>query len=573
MVFENRSRLIMAMLCSLVVSGTITAIGYLIKPVTDKIFIDKDMTKLVFLPIVVIIVFAIRAVTMYGQDYFMSSVGERIVRRFRDTLFDSIHDLPLSFFHSEHTGRLMSRITNDVSIIKGLVSTAVTSVLRDFFTVIGLTAVIFYQNWRMALVALVVLPVAFYPVVELSRRVRRVSTGLQEAMADLSSFLHESFAGSKIVKAFGMETYEKDQFHSRSKDLYRLEMRAVVVRGLSSPVMEFFGGLGIAFIIWYGGSGVIAGRSTPGTFVSFLTCVMLLYDPVKKLTQANNAIQQGLAAIDRIFDVIERESEIKDPPGPKPLRPGSHTVSFENVWFGYNETPVLKEVSLSVKQGEVLALVGMSGGGKTSLVNLIPRFYDVTQGAIRVDGIDIRDVTVADLRREIAVVTQEPILFNDTVRNNIAYGRQSATQEEIEAAAKAAYAFDFISQMPKGFDTELGELGNRLSGGERQRMCIARALLKDAPILILDEATSSLDTEAEAVVQKALENLMEGRTTFVIAHRLSTVARADRIVVVVDGRIVEEGTHEALMAKGGEYRKLYRMQFGAPDADGARIDH
>ncbi len=566
MVFENRGRLIMAMLCALVVSGTITAIGYLIKPVTDKIFIEKDMTKLVLLPIVVIVVFAVRAVTMYGQDFFMSSVGERIVRRFRDALFDSIHDLPLSFFHNERTGRLMSRISNDVSIIKGMVSTAVTSVLRDYFTVVGLTVVIFYQNWRLALVALIVLPVAFYPVVELSRRVRRVSTGLQEAMADLSSFLHESFAGSKIVKAFGMEAYEKDQFHRRSQELYHLEMRAVIVRGLSSPVMEFFGGLGIAFILWYGGSGVIAGKSTPGTFVSFLTCVMLLYDPVKKLTQANNAVQQGLAAVDRIFDVIERTSEIQDPADPKPLGRGPHTVRFEDVWFGYDHTlPVLKEISLTVKQGEVLALVGMSGGGKTSLVNLIPRFYDVTQGAIRIDGIDIREVTVADLRREIAVVTQEPILFNDTVRNNIAYGRQTATQEEIEAAAKAAYAFDFISQFPKGFDTEIGELGNRLSGGEKQRMCIARALLKDAPILILDEATSSLDTEAEAVVQKALENLMSGRTTFVIAHRLSTVARADRIVVVVDGRIVEEGTHEALMARGGEYCKLYRMQFGSPE--------
>ncbi len=565
MVLENRGRLLMAMLCSLVISACVTSMGYLIKPVVDQIFIDKDSSKLILLPVVVIAVFLLRGLGMYGNEYFMNYVGESIIRRLRNLLFDSIHELPLSFFHEERTGRLMSRITNDVAIIKSMVSSAVTGLLRDFFTILGLTGVIFYQNWKLALIAFIVLPAAFYPVFELGRRVRRVSTGCQEAMANLAAFLHESFAGSKIVKAFGMENHEKKRFHTYSWELFRLEMKGVVVRALSSPVMEFFGGLGIAFILWYGGSDVIAGKSTPGTFMSFLTCVMLLYDPVKKISQLNNAFQQGLAAVERIFDVVERESDIQDPAAPKAITDGPHTVSLDNAWFAYDSTPVLRDINLQVHQGEVLALVGMSGGGKTTLVNLIPRFYDVTRGAVRIDGIDIREFRVADLRRQIAIVTQEPILFNDTVYRNIAYGNPEASEDAVIDAAKAAYAHDFVQAFPAGYDTMIGELGGRLSGGEKQRLCIARALLKNAPILILDEATSSLDTESEALVQKALDNLMSGRTTFVIAHRLSTVARADRIVVVVDGAIVEEGRHEDLLACGGAYCKLYQMQFGNGD--------
>jgi subfamily B ATP-binding cassette protein MsbA len=382
-------------------------------------------------------------------------------------------------------------------------------------------------------------------------------------MAELSAFLHETFAGNKIVKAFGMEQHEKQRFFDQTHRLFNLEINGVKVRALSSPIMEFFGGLGIAFVIWYGGSEVIAGKTTPGTFMSFLACVLLLYDPVRKLSNLNNTIQQGLAAADRVFDIVETPSDIQDPVTPHPVPTGSHDVQFENVHFSYGEKDVLKGIDLRIDKGQVLALVGMSGGGKSTIANLIPRFFDVTGGSIRIDGIDVRDMAVADLRRQIAIVTQEPILFNETVRDNIAYGRPDATEDQIVAAAKAAFAHDFVLRFPNGYDTMIGELGGRLSGGEKQRLCIARALIKDAPILILDEATSALDSEAEAVVQKALENLMHGRTTVVIAHRLSTIAGADRIAVVVGGSIVEEGTHGSLLDRKGEYDKLYRMQYAA----------
>jgi len=543
------------------------AMGYFIEPVIDRIFVDRDVSKLVFLPIMVMAIFFLKGIGMYGYEYFMNYVGESIIRRLRTDLFNHIMDLPMAFFHQERTGRLMSRITNDVGIVKSMVSTAVAGAFRDMFTIVGLAAVIFYRDWKMALVALVILPAAFYPVIELGRRVRRVSTGCQEAMAELSSFLHEAFAGTKIVKAFGMEPHEKKRFDRKIGRLFKLEIKGVIVRSLSSPIMEFLGGVGIAFIIWYGGSRVISGESTPGMFMSFLACVMLLYDPVKKLSNLNVAVQQGLAAVDRIFEVIEAKSDIQDPPEPKLLQSGAHTVQFDQVSFGYDRDMVLKDISLEVNKGEILALVGMSGGGKSSLVSLIPRFFDVKRGRVLIDSTDIREFTVADLRRQIAIVTQEPILFNDTIRNNIAYGNPAAAEEDIVDAAKAAYAHNFIESFPHGYDTVIGELGGRLSGGEKQRLCIARALLKNAPILILDEATSSLDTEAEALVQKALENLMKGRTTFVIAHRLSTIGYAHRIIVVVDGRIVEEGTHDELMACKGEYCKLYQMQIGNNGGD------
>jgi subfamily B ATP-binding cassette protein MsbA len=558
---ENRFKLFLAMLCMLVIAAASSATAFLVKPVLDDIFFNKNLTMLKIIPAAVVVIYLLRGLGMYGQDYLMNYVGESIIQHLRNDLYDRIQDLPISFFHREKTGVLMSRITNDVNIIKTMVSTAVTGSLKDSFTVIGLTFVIFYRDWKMALFAFIVLPIAFFPVVEFGKRVRRISTGCQEAMADLNSFLHETFAGNKIVKAFGMESYEKKRFFDMALDLFKLEMRAVVARSLSSPIMEFLGGLGIAFIIWYGGYKVITGSSTAGTFFSFMAAVLMLYDPVKKLSGLNNAVQQGLAAADRIFDIIETESDIKEKKNPAKIDRRPHRVTFENVYFKYDDVMVLKDINLDVNAGEILALVGMSGGGKTSLVNLIPRFYDVTRGAIRIDGLDIRDASLSSLRDQMGIVTQEPILFNDSIRNNIAYGKQDAADKAIVAAAEAAYAYDFIQAFPNKFDTSIGELGGRLSGGEKQRICIARALLKDAPILILDEATSSLDTESEMLVQKALENLMKGRTTFVIAHRLSTIDYADRIVVIVDGRIVEEGKQEELIPMRGEFFKLYQMQY------------
>jgi subfamily B ATP-binding cassette protein MsbA len=561
MVKSNWLKLAMAMSCMLVMAGAASATAFLVKPVLDDIFFKKDLMMLKLVPLAVVLVYFLNGLSRYGQEYLMSHVGESIIRDLRDMLYDRIQDLSLAFFHEEKTGALMSRITNDVHVIKSMVSSAITTSLRDIFTVFGLTIVIFYRDWKLALIAIVILPLAYYPIVEFGRRVRKISTGLQEAMAEMNSFLHETFAGNKIVKAFGMEGYEKKRFFKKTDKLFRLEMKTVKYRALTSPIMEFLGGLGAACVIWYGGYKVITGASTPGTFFSFLAAVIMLYGPVKQLAKVNNQLQRGLAAADRVFDIIETEPDIKESPTPVTIPNGNHKVAFDHVFFKYGEDMVLKNIQLVVQPGEILALVGMSGGGKTSLVNLIPRFYDVTAGAVYVDDIDVRQASITSLRKQIAIVTQEPILFNDTIRNNIAYGNREASQEDILNAAKSAYALDFVERFPKKFETEIGELGARLSGGEKQRICIARALLKNAPILILDEATSSLDAESESLVQKALENLMQGRTTFVIAHRLSTVGYAHRIIVIVNGEIVEEGKQEVLLAKQGVFYKLYQMQF------------
>lgn len=557
----NWLKLFLAMLCMLVMAGATSAIPFLIKPAVDDIFINKDHAMLTIIPLAVIIVYLILGIAMYCQEYLMNYVGQNIIMNLRNSLYNKISDLPVSFFYKETTGVLMSRITNDVNIVKAMVSTAITGALRDVFTIIGLVAVVFYRDWQMAIIALIVLPVAFFPIVKVGRKVRKISTGTQESVGDLNSFLHETFSGNIIVKAFGMEKFEKTRFKKKSRLLFKLEMKTIKAKALASPIMEFLGGIGVALVIWYGGSKVIAGVSTPGTFFSFMGAVLMLYGPVKKLSKLNNVIQAGLAGADRVFDVIARQTDIVERNNPVIIKKEPHDVVFQNVSFNYGEKEVLKNINLSAKKGEIIALVGMSGGGKTSMVNLIPRLYDVTKGSILIDGIDIRNMSLASLRDQIAIVTQSPILFNDTIKNNIAYGNSDASEKQIVAAAKDSYAFDFIQSLPKKFETSIGELGSRLSGGEKQRICIARALLKDAPILILDEATSSLDAESEWLVQKALENLMKGRTTFVVAHRLSTISHADRIVVIVDGEIKEEGNHNDLIAKKSEYYKLYNIQF------------
>lgn len=568
---ENWILLAVAIICMIVVAASTAATAFLVKPVLDEIFMEKNEQMLAVIPLIVLVIYILRGFAMYGQEYIMHFIGERIIKKFRNELYVKISDLSLAFFYQHTTGVLMSRITNDVNIIKEMVSKSVTNAIGDVFAILGLIFVIFYRDWKLAIIAMIVLPVAFYPIYAFGRRVRRFSTKSQESMAGLNAFLHETFWGNKIVKAFGMEDLEKKRFYEKNNKVFTFEVKMFKAKALASPVMEMLGGIGVALIIWYGGAAVVRGDATPGNFFSFMTAVMLLYGPVKKISKLNNIIQQGFAAVDRVYDILEEETDINDPVRPVMLPPPPHRIQFENVSFHYNtDEPVLDCINLDVAPGERLGIVGTSGGGKTSLVNLIPRFYDVTGGSIRIDGIDIRDVSIREIRKRIAIVTQEPILFNDSIRNNIAYGNAEAGDAEIFRAAEAAYIHDFISNLPKGYDTTIGELGSRLSGGQKQRMCIARALLKDAPILILDEATSALDTESEDLVQKALLNLMQGRTSFVIAHRLTTILDADRLIVLAGGRIAEEGDHGFLLSLKGEYYRLYQRQFeNGPDGNGA----
>ncbi len=558
-------RLAIAMVCMVGVALCTAALPYLVQPVLDDIFIQKRAEMLKFLSVVVFLVFSIKALTEWGNTYLMSYVGQRIVAQLRQQLYDHLQRLPLSFFDRMPTGLLMSRVTNDVTLIQGAVSNAITGLLKDPLTLIGLVVVMFTRDWQLSLIAMVVLPFAFFPVVKFGRMLRRISTKSQESMGDISIILHETISGSRIVKAFGMEEYEKERFNKQNIRYFRYLMKSVMLRALSSPLMEFLGGIAIVFVILYGGYRVIQGVSTPGEFFSFLGALLLLYEPIKRLSRINNVVQEGIAAATRIYDILDTPPGIQDKPDAIQLPAMRRELELRNVQFRYDNQPVLKDINLKVSAGEVVAIVGVSGAGKSTLVDLIPRFYEVYDGAILIDGIDIRDVTIDSLRDQIGIVTQQTILFNDTVRNNIAYGDINKSDEEIIAAAKAANSYDFIMKMDQGFDTIIGEQGARLSGGERQRLCIARALLKNAPILILDEATSSLDSEAEMEVQRALENLMAGRTTLVIAHRLSTIKNADRIVVISNGRIVEEGRHDELLECHGEYCRLYDMQFAQVD--------
>jgi subfamily B ATP-binding cassette protein MsbA len=561
LVKDSWARLLVSVVCSAVVAAMTAATAYLVKPAVERIFEQKDPQMLGLIPLVIIAVFAIKGVAAYGSGYLLSYVGQDIIRRMRNRMYSHIQDLPLAFFQREKTGDLMSRITNDVAIISSMFTSAVTGSIRDGFTLIGLITVTFFLIPKLAIFTFIVFPIAGYPLSVFGRKIRRLRLGVQELWADLSAFLHETITGTKIIKAFNMEEHEKKRFAQKSRKIFRLEMKENKVREMSSPLMELLGGLGIGFIIWYGGRQVIGGEYTLGEFMAFLTAVGLMYQPLKKVSRLNNAIQRGMAAMDRIYEILESRSDLVEVVSPVDIPSGSHRIAYKNVSFKYDRDLVLKNINLVVEPGEIIALVGMSGGGKTSLVNLIPRFFDPIEGMVLIDDVDIRQFAIKALRNRIAIVTQDPILFNDTVRYNIAYGIPNATEDQIVDAAKAAYAYDFIEEFPDGFKTEIGELGGRLSGGQRQRVCIARALLKDASILILDEATSSLDSESEILVQKALGNLMQGRTTFVIAHRLSTIGNADRIIVIVDGRIVEEGRHDQLMSLQQEYYKLYRMQF------------
>jgi subfamily B ATP-binding cassette protein MsbA len=561
-VSPHQVKLLIAMVAMICVAGFTGAQAYLVKDLLDKIFMEKDIFFLKLLPLVVVLIFFLKGAAYYLYTYLLEQVGQSVIRDFRLAIFNHIHQQSLSFFNKMPTGTLMSRIISDVTLLQQAVSNALVGTVRDFFQVIILLGVVFYMNWRLAMISFIVLPVAAYPIVKFGRLFRRLSTSTQEEVAHVSNILHETITGNRIVKAFTKEEYEGNRFFRQVNKLFVLTLKDAKYRCMQHPLMEFIGGVAIALIIWFGGNEVIRGSATPGTFFAFLTALIAAYEPVKGVTRINSTIQQGLAAATRVFAILDIEPEIRDKKDAILLPPFISRIEFKNITFRYDdEPPVLNNINISVPAGEALAIVGPSGGGKTTFTNLIPRFLDLKEGCIHIDGTDIRDVTLASLRQQIAMVTQQTILFNDTVRNNIAYGDQQASEQRIYEAAKAAHAFDFISALPDGFDTIIGEGGARLSGGEKQRISIARAILKNAPILILDEATSALDTESEREVQKALENLMKHRTTFVIAHRLSTIKNASRIIVIQDGVIVEQGTHDTLIAQKGEYEQLYNMQY------------
>jgi subfamily B ATP-binding cassette protein MsbA len=556
-----RGRIAWAILATLVYAAASGALAALIKPILDRALPRQIHVALIAWEIIGF--YLLKGLGAYFSDYLMSDVGQRVVRDLRNSLHEHMVRQSAAFFARRTTGQLLSRLTNDVAQVQHVVAETVGDLLQEGLSVVFFAGLLFYYDAKLALVCLTGAPIIIYPLAKLGRRLRRTTRRSQEALEHLSHVAGESFTGHRIVKAFGAEGREAQKFGDASQQLYRTNTRVTRVVALLPPIMELLGAFAIAGALVYGSQQIAAGRLTTGEFFGFVATLFLMYGPIKKLSRVNANIQQAIAAAERIFEVLDRHTEVVERAGAATMAPFRHVIEFRDVAFAYDDVQaraILRGVTFSVQAGQVIALVGRSGAGKTTLVNLIPRFYDVTGGAILIDGVDVRDVTLASLRAQIGIVTQETILFDDTVAANIAYGRPSATREEIEQAARAAHAHEFITALARGYDSTIGERGQRLSGGQRQRLAIARALLKDSPLLVLDEATSSLDTESEMLVQGALANLMKNRTSFVIAHRLSTIRRADAIIVMDRGRVVEVGRHDELLARGSLYARLYELQ-------------
>lgn len=538
------------------------ALAKLMEPVLDKIFVEKNQQDLISTAFLIASVFSIKGLATFAQDVTMGKIGLRIIADFQSIMFEKLLRADLGLFHRTSTGQLVSRFTNDVSVVRFSVAAGTVNLGKDFLTLILLVGLMFHQDWRLAAASFVVFPLAFFPIVILGKRMRRVSRKVQESQADMTTRLEQSFQGIRHVKAYTNEAREADRTQTLVERLFNLSYRGAVVRASPKAFMEVLAGITITIIVLYGGSQVIAGELTTGKFFSFITALLLAYEPLKKLARLNTSLQEGLAAAQRIFEVIDLEPKIVDKPGAKELMVSKGEVEFKSVTFRYGAgaPAALDAIDLHIPAGKTTALVGLSGAGKTTVLNLIPRFFDIESGQILVDGQSVGDVTMKSLRQQIGLVSQETSLFDDSIRENIAYGQPDATEEQVIAAAKAAAAHDFIMGLSNGYDTPVGEHGIMLSGGQRQRVAIARAMLKNAPILLLDEATSALDSESEAEVVASLKTLMKGRTSLVIAHRLSTIIDADLIYLIDRGRVLEQGTHQDLLKQNGQYANLFAAQ-------------
>jgi len=555
-------RIAAALLCMVVVAASTAAFPQLIKPIIDEIFVNRNEEMLLPIALSVLAVFAAKGLSTYGQAVLMSYVGHRVVADLQRGLYARVIGADLAYFNHTSPGELISRFINDIGLLRNAVSNTLVGVGKDSLTALALMGVMFYEDWLLASIAFVVFPTAVLPIVRIGRRIRVVSRNTQTEVGRLTTLLDETFQGVRYVKAYAMEAYEKARAGRRIEAVFKLNYQGARTRSALHPIMEVLGGLAIVAVILYGGQTVISGAKSPGSFFAFIMALLLAYEPIKRLAKLNANLQEGLAAATRVFALLDREPEIRDAPDAAALEIAAGGIRFEGVTFSYDaEGPTLRNIEIEVPAGRTAALVGPSGAGKSTIMNLIPRFYDVDGGRITIDGQDLRGVTLTSLRAQIGLVSQEILLFDDTIRANIAYGRPEASSAEIAAAAAAAGLETFLAGLSQGLDTPVGPRGAMLSGGQRQRVAIARAMLKNAPILLLDEATSSLDSESERQVRSALAELMSGRTTLVIAHRLSTVVDADIIYVIEAGRIVESGRHGDLLARGGPYERLYALQF------------